>query len=125
MKKSISLLMFLIALFFTNLNAQEMFQTVEPKDATLVKTDSSKEFCNVCGMHLTKYYKTSHATEFKNGHKEQYCSLHCQAQIHEDHEDKIKNIQVVDTNSLKFIDAKSAFYVVGSSKPGTMRPISK
>uniref|UniRef100_UPI004048B1A8 nitrous oxide reductase accessory protein NosL n=1 Tax=Aliarcobacter sp. TaxID=2321116 RepID=UPI004048B1A8 len=125
MKKSISLLMFLIALFFTNLNAQEMFQTVEPKDATLVKTDSSKDFCNVCGMHLTKYYKTSHATEFKNGHKEQYCSLHCQAQIHEDHEDKIKNIQVVDTNSLKFIDAKSAFYVICSSKPGTMSPISK
>jgi nitrous oxide reductase accessory protein NosL len=117
--------MFLFALVFTNLNADEMFQTVDPKDATLVKTDSSKEFCNVCGMPLTKYYKTNHATEFKNGHKEQYCSIHCQAQIHEEHEDKIKNIQVVDTNSLKFIDAKSAFYVVGSSKAGTMSPVSK
>ena len=42
-----------------------MFQTVEAKDATLVKTDSSKEFCDVCGMHLTKYYKTSHTAEFK------------------------------------------------------------
>ena len=39
--------------------------------------------------------------------KEQYCSLHCQAQIHNDFEDKIKEIQVVDTNSLKLIDAKS------------------
>ena len=125
MKKSISLLIFLSALIFTNLSADEMFQTVDPKDATLVKTDSSKEFCNVCGMHLTKFYKTNHATEFKNGHKEQYCSLHCQAQIEEEHADKIKNIQVVDTNSLKFIDAKSAIYVVGSSKPGTMTPISK
>ena len=83
MKKSISLLIFLSALIFTNLSADEMFQTVDPKDATLVKTDSSKEFCNVCGMHLTKFYKTSHATEFKNGHKEQYCSLPCQAQIEE------------------------------------------
>ena len=125
MKKSISLLMFLVVLIFSNLNAEEMFQSVKPEEATLVKTDSSKEFCNVCGMHLTKYYKTSHATEFKNGHKEQYCSLHCQAQIHEEHEDKIKNIQVVDTNSLKLIDAKTAFYVVGSSKEGTMSPISK
>ncbi|MDY0052623.1 MAG: nitrous oxide reductase accessory protein NosL [Aliarcobacter sp.] len=125
MKKSVSLLMFLFAIFFANLNAQEMFQTVDPKDATLVKTDSSKEFCNVCGMHLTKYYKTNHATEFKNGHKEQYCSIHCQAQIEDEYADKIRNIQVVDTNSLKFIDAKNAFYVVGSSKPGTMSPVSK
>jgi copper chaperone NosL len=125
MKKSISLLIFLSALIFTNLSADEMYQTVDPKDATLVKTDSSKEFCNVCGMHLTKFYKTNHTTEFKNGHKEQYCSLHCQTQIEEEHGDKIKNIQVVDTNSLKFIDAKNAFYVVGSSKPGTMTLVSK
>lgn len=125
MKKSISLLMFLFALMFSNLNANEMFQTVEAKDATLVKTDSSKEFCNVCGMHLTKYYKTNHVTEFKNGHKEQYCSIHCQAEIYRDYKDKIKTIQVVDTNSLKLIDATKAFYVVGSSKEGTMSPISK
>jgi nitrous oxide reductase accessory protein NosL len=117
--------MFLFALMFSNLNANEMFQTVEPKDATLVKTDSSKEFCNVCGMHLTKYYKTNHVTEFKNGHKEQYCSIHCQAEIYRDYKDKIKTIQVVDTNSLKLIDATKAFYVVGSSKEGTMSPISK
>ena len=125
MKKGMSLLILLFALIFTNLNADEMFQTVESKDATLVKSDSSKEFCNVCGMHLTKYYKTNHVTEFKNGHKEQYCSLHCQAQIHRDYEDKIKEIQVVDTNSLKLIDASKAFYVIGSSKKGTMSPVSK
>jgi len=125
MKKSINFIILLFTLIFTNLSANEMFQSVEPKDATLIKTDSSKEFCNVCGMHLTKYYKTNHATEFKNGHKEQYCSLHCQAQIHRDYEDKIKNIQVVDTNSLKLIDAKNAFYVVGSSKEGTMSSVSK
>jgi copper chaperone NosL len=125
MIKSLNLLIFLFALFFSNLSADEMFQSVDKKDATLVKTDSSKEFCNVCGMHLTKYYKTNHTTEFKNGHKEQYCSLHCQSQIHRDYEDKIKEIQVVDTNSLKFIDAKKAFYVVGSSKQGTMSSVSK
>ena len=61
MKKGISLVLFLLILVFSNLNAQEMFQSVKPEEATLVKTDSSKEFCNVCGMHLTKYYKTSHA----------------------------------------------------------------
>lgn len=123
MKKAIRIILFLFTFIFANAN--EMFQTVEIKDATLVKTDSSKEFCNVCGMHLSKYYKTSHVTEFKNGHKEQYCSLHCQTQIHEDHEEKIKNIQVVDTNSLKLIDAKKASYVVGSSKEGTMSSVSE
>ena len=102
-----------------------MYQTVEAKNATLVKTDSSKEFCNVCGMHLTKYYKTNHVAEFRNGHKEQYCSLHCLAEIHKNHEEKIKQIQVVDTNSLKLIDATKAFYVVGSSKEGTMSPVSE
>ena len=125
MKKILGLFIFLFGMFFSSLNAAEMFQTVEAKDATLIKTDSSKEFCNVCGMHLTKYYKTNHTAEFKNGHQEQYCSLHCLSEVHKDYEQKIKNIQVVDTNSLKLIDAKKAFYVVGSSKEGTMSPISE
>ena len=125
MKKILGLFIFLFGIVFSSLNAAEMFQTVEAKDATLIKTDSSKEFCNVCGMHLTKYYKTNHTAEFKNGHQEQYCSLHCLSEVHKDYEQKIKNIQVVDTNSLKLIDAKKAFYVVGSSKEGTMSPISE
>ena len=125
MKKILGLFIFLFGIVFSNLNAAEMFQTVETKDATLIKTDSSKEFCNVCGMHLTKYYRTNHTAEFKNGHKEQYCSLHCLSEVHKDYEQKIKNIQVVDTNSLKLIDAKKAFYVIGSSKEGTMSPISE
>ena len=110
MIRVINSLIFLFALLFSNLNANEMFQTVEAKDATLVKSDSSKDFCNVCGMHLTKYYKTNHTAEFKNGHKEQYCSMHCLAEVHKNYADKIKLIQVVDTNSLKLIDAKKAFY---------------
>lgn len=124
MKKFLSSVVFLFAIF-TSLSANEMFQTVQANEATLVKTDSSKNFCNVCGMHLTKFYKTNHVSEFKNGNKEQYCSIHCQANIHENFADKIKNIQVVDTNSLKLIDAKTAFYVVGSSKKGTMSAVSK
>jgi hypothetical protein len=77
------ILLILISTILSFSYAQEMFQTVNPKDATLVKSDSSKEFCNVCGMHLTKFYKTNHVTEFKNGHKEQYCSIHCQAKVDE------------------------------------------
>ena len=97
-KKIGNLCIFIFVFISTNIFAQDMFQTVEAKDATLVKTDSSKEFCNVCGMHLTKYYKTNHSAEFKNGHKEQYCSLHCLAEVHKNYEDKIKQTLVVDTN---------------------------
>lgn len=127
MLKKLLVLFTALVLSTSLLNAQDnkMFQTVKPSEATLVKTDSSKSFCNVCGMHLTKFYKTSHATTFKNGKKEQYCSIRCQAHIHNDHADKIKQIEVVDTKSLKLIDAKKATYVVGSSKKGTMSAISK
>lgn len=124
MLKKITSLLFFLGVFFTNLNAHDMFQTVDEKDATLVKTDSSKEFCNVCAMHLVKYYKTSFAVEYKNGHKEQYCSIHCFAEVYKNYSSKMKTIQVVDTNSLKLIDAKKAFYIVRSSKEGTMSPIS-
>ena len=127
MLKKLLINLSIVGLLFTTLYAAEnkMFQTVNPKEATLVKTDSSKNFCNVCGMHLTKFYKTNHVTTFKNGKKEQYCSLHCQANIHNDYADKIEKIEVVDTASLKLINAKDAFYVVGSSKKGTMSAISK
>ena len=127
MLKKLLVLFTFILLSLTSLNAQEnkMFQTVKPSEATLVKNDSSKQFCNVCGMHLTKFYKTNHVTTFKNGHKEQYCSIHCQAHIDNNHAHKIKTVQVVDTKSLKLIDAKTATYVVGSSKKGTMSPVSK
>lgn len=124
--KIIKNLLFPLLVFFSfSLSANENFQAVDAKEATLVKTDSSKEFCNVCGMDLVKYYKTNHVAEFKNGHKEQYCSLHCFSLVHKDYEDKIKNVQVVDTNSLKLIDAKKAFYVVGSSKEATMSSLSE
>jgi len=127
MLKKLLVLFSFIVLSLSSLNAQDnkMFQTVKSSDATLVKKGSAKQFCNVCGMHLTKFYKTNHVTTFKNDKKEQYCSIHCQANIHANHADKIKLIQVVDTKSLKLINAKTAIYVVGSSKKGTMSAISK
>lgn len=126
MLKKISLILMLSVLsLFAAQSSQKMFQTVSKEKATLVKSGSDKMFCNVCGMHLTKFYKTSHAVEFKNGHKEQYCSMHCLSEVKRDHGEKIKAFHVVDTNSLKLIDATKAFYVVGSSKKGTMTMTSK
>jgi len=101
----------------------QMFQSVSPSEATLLQEGDAKAFCPNCGMNLAMYYKTNHAATM-DGEVKQYCSIHCLAE-------DIKNglnptqIKVVDLRSLKFIDAKKAHYVVGSSQRGTMSMISK
>jgi nitrous oxide reductase accessory protein NosL len=100
-----------------------MFQSVEPQQATILQHGKHKNSCAMCGMNLVKYYKTNHAAQHK-GKTYQYCSIHCL----EDHLGKgitLKNPQVVDVESLKFIRVVDAYYVVGSKKRGTMSKISK
>ncbi|MDD2451049.1 MAG: nitrous oxide reductase accessory protein NosL [Sulfurovum sp.] len=101
----------------------KMFQSVSPSEATLLQKGDAKGFCPNCGMNLPMYYKTNHAATI-DGKVKQYCSIHCLA---EDIERGLKptEIKVVDVNSLKFIDAKKAYYVVGSSQRGTMSMTSK
>jgi nitrous oxide reductase accessory protein NosL len=101
----------------------KMFQTVNEEDATLIQDSKEKRYCVKCGMDLVKFYKTSHSAIY-NDKKYQYCSIHCL----EDHLGEgitLKNPQVVDVASLKFIDVNKAYYVVGSSKRGTMSKVSK
>lgn len=93
--------------------ASEMFQSVPSSKALLVQHGEAKQQCPNCGMDLVKFYKTSHIHE--NHH---YCSIHCLVEATKGiapHDAK-----VVDTHTLEHIAAKSAFYVVGSTKPGTM-----
>ena len=95
----------------------ERFQTVDEVNATLIQKGDQKYACPNCGMHLVKFYKTSHTHE-----DHQYCSLHC---LYEATGGKIpENAQVVDVTSLKLIDANKASYVVGSRIKGTMTQIS-
>lgn len=105
-------------------SSKAMFQSVPTGKATILQTGEHKNSCPICGMHLQKFYKTNHAGETKDGVK-QYCSIHCVVDDNELKKTDIKNLKVVDTNSLKFISAHKAFYVVGSSKPGTMSRTSK
>jgi len=100
-----------------------MFQSVSEDKATLVQSGKDKRYCARCGMDLVKFYKTSHAATYKGVHY-QYCSIHCL----EDHLGEgisLKNPQVVDLDSLKFISVGSAYYVVGSKKRATMSKVSK
>lgn len=100
-----------------------MFQSVNSQDATLVQSGKEKTSCNRCGMNLVMFYKTSHKA-LHNYKPIQYCSIHC-LEDHLGEGTTLKNPQVVDVSSLKFINVGEAFYVVGSKKRGTMSKISK
>lgn len=102
----------------------KMFQTVDFKQATLLQDGKEKTSGVVCGMNLPMFYKTNHSATL-DGKVRQYCSLHCLTEDLKVKKLKLENIQVVDVTTLKFIDAKKAFYVVGSSKKGTMSKTSK
>ena len=106
-------------------SSKARFQTVPANKAILVQKGENRDSCVICGMNLVTFYKTSHTAETKKGTKRQYCSLHCVVEDNEINKTDLVNVKVVDTNSLKLISAHKAFYVVGSSKPGTMSPTSK
>jgi len=102
----------------------KMFQSVDPSKAQILQDGKNKMFCPLCGMTLPMFYKTNHAATHK-GHTKQYCSIHCLANDKLSNKAQLSDIKVVDGTSLKFIDATKAFYVVGSSKKGTMSMLSK
>jgi len=101
----------------------KMFQSVPKDKATLLQEGKARAFCPECGMTLPMFFKTNHAAHVAAKTK-QYCSIHC---LVEDMQkgSKLESIQVVDTHSLKFIDATKAIYVIGSHKKGTMTGVSK
>ena len=102
----------------------KMFQSVPINQAVILQDGKAKMFCPNCGMTLPMFYKTNHAGKL-DSHEKQYCSIHCLVEDNLKNHNKLKDIKVVDTNTLKFIDAKNAIYVVGSKKKGTMSMKSK
>lgn len=102
----------------------KMFQSVSMDEATILQDSKSKLYCPMCGMNLPMFYKTNHAATHE-GHTKQYCSIHCLIEDKVQNKADLQDIKVVDVTSLKFIDAKGATYVVGSSKKGTMSMVSK
>jgi len=103
----------------------EEFSKVASGEPQLIQKGDSKMWCPICGMNLKMYYKTSHGVELKDGTTKQYCSIRCLAVDYPAIEGKISKILVTDIKSEKLIEAKKAFYVVGSKVPGTMSMISK
>lgn len=99
------------------------FQAVSPDKAVILQEGASKMFCPKCGITLPMFYKTNHAARV-DGKSEQYCSMHCLAETIENGR-KVTGIKVVDNSTFKFIDVISSWYVMGSTKDGTMSMRSK
>jgi len=99
------------------------YRFVAAKDAQILQSGKAKMFCSKCGMSLPMFYKTNHAAKV-DGKWKQFCSMHCLVEELNSGK-KVTDIKVIDNTTLKFIPVKSAWYVVGSSKPATMSKISK
>lgn len=122
--KVILILMMALFLGLSSVSAQEFTKsaTVKPE---LVQQGEQKEWCPVCGMSIGMFYKTSHTSKIHNHQERQYCSMRCLAVDMQEHKIDVNDIKVVDSSTQKLIEAKSAFYVVGSDVAGTMSKVSK
>jgi len=121
--KLVNLFLALVVVFGLNLSAYDFSKM--SKNPTLLQSGKEKMWCHICGMSLKMFYKTSHAVKLKSGKVRQYCSIRCLAKDFANIKDDIKEILVVDAKSGRMIDAKGAFYVVGSKVKGTMSKVSK
>ena len=99
------------------------YRMVPMDKAQILQEGPAKMFCPKCGMTLPMFYRTNHAAKV-DGKMEQFCSIHCLVEEMKAGK-KVTDVQVVDNSTLKFIPAEKAWYVVGSSKPGTMSKVSK
>lgn len=108
-----------------NGKAMANYRAVPKDQAQILQDGKNKMYCPVCGMTLPMFYKTNHAATDDKGHTHQYCSIVCEVEDAVKNGKRLSNPKVVDNTTLKFIDAKSAYFVVGSNKPGTMSVVSK
>lgn len=122
MRWLLSALVFLV--LGMSLHANE-FSKVATHEPELIQKGDGKNYCPICGMNLTHNYKTSHGVILSDGTAKQYCSMRCLAVDFPSIESHVRNIVVTDVTSEKLIDAKRAFYVVGSKVSGTMSMVSK
>ncbi len=82
--------------------------------------------CKYCGMNREMFAHSRMLIEYGDGSKEGLCSLHCAAVDLALNLDKSpKAIQVGDYGTKELINAETAFWVIGGSKPGVMTKNAK
>ncbi len=94
--------------------------------ASLVMVNAGdQKWCPLCSMNLKMFWKTNHWLTFADGKEVGYCSIHCASIVHKKKGREIKGWKAVDYDSKKLIDARKAFFLIGSDLPGTMTATSK
>ncbi len=119
------LLFITIVLLSSSTLSAKTFSKMASVEPILIQKGSEKHWCPVCGMSLKMFYKTSHTSKLKNDTPRQYCSMRCLVVDMQEYDIDINDIKVVDASTQKLIDAKEAFYVLGSKVKGTMSKVSK
>ena len=83
------------------------------------------KWCPLCGMNLKMFLQTNHRLTLKDGGSLVFCSFHCSATYYSKNPDKIAKWEVIEYGDKRFIDAKKAYFLIGSNLPGTMTSVSK
>ncbi|WP_373036757.1 nitrous oxide reductase accessory protein NosL [Sulfurimonas sp.] len=117
---------FITLLIFSSINLHaKSFSKEALKESVLVQKGDEKHWCPVCGMNLKMFYATNYTAKLKNKTPRQYCSMRCLVVDKEEYGIEASSIKAVDASTQKIIDAKSAYYVLGSRVKGTMSKTSK
>lgn len=86
---------------------------------------TDKERCDNCGMDRNKWARTRFEFQSSKG-TFHTCSINCLAVMGIKIKEEPKNVKVAEYfHPERMLDAEKAFFVVGSTAPGTMSPISK
>ena len=99
-----------------------------PGSAVWALDNDIKEFpsCKFCGMNREMFAHSRIYIDYSDHSKEGLCSLHCAAVDLALNLDKAPNmIYVGDYVSKTLIDAETAIWVIGGSKPGVMTKNAK
>jgi nitrous oxide reductase accessory protein NosL len=117
------LLIVALALLFA---CQESKDNSESLNKNIAVSSITHEMgCENCGMNLRKFIATNYAVKMNNGDSHFYCSINCSTIGLEELKDEADEVYAIDYNTTKFVNAKTAHYVIGSGLKGTMTQISK
>jgi len=86
---------------------------------------TDRERCDNCGMDRNKWARTRYEFQTSKG-TFHTCAIHCVAVMSMKLKEEPKNVKVAEyLHPENMLDAEKAFFVVGSSAPGTMTQKSK
>jgi len=86
----------------------------------ILAAEEVREDCRVCGMWIDQYMHTRHVLTGADGSRLSFCSFTCAAKYIKKHGSDVNQLQAADYLTAELVDAKDAFYLVGSDAPPVM-----